>query len=104
MANIQNAPVNAFARALGQSNSGDILDYSQDTAKKFYKSATALLVSLHDLSVGNLCNFLQQLLEQRIDVYDWNTITEIEGDDGTFINLLKQYRNIMLAQVRKDVK
>jgi hypothetical protein len=89
MANEQNAPVNAFARAPGQSNSGDILDYSQDAANKLYKSATAPLVSLHDLSTGNLRDFLQ-LLEQRVDVYDWNTITEIENDDGTFVNLLEQ--------------
>ena len=103
MANVQNAPVNAFARAPGQNNSGDILDYSQDAANKLYKSATAPLVSLHDLSAGNLRDFLQ-LLEQRVDVYDWNTITEIENDDGTFVNLLKQYGNVTLAQVRKDAK
>ena len=66
MANVQNAPVNAFARAPGQNNSGDILDYSQDASNKLYKSATAPLVSLHDLSAGNLRDFLQLLEQERV--------------------------------------
>ena len=78
-----------FARAPGQADSGAILDYSKDSAKKQYKNATTPLVSLHDLQASNLRDFLQ-LLAQRVDVYEWTTIIEIETDEGIFTNLIKQ--------------
>jgi len=87
-----------FARAPGQTNSTEVLDYSKDAANKLYKNATAPLVSLHDLSAGNLRDFLQ-LLVQRVDQYAWETILKIKIEDGSFVNLLTQYvwdeRNIL---------
>jgi hypothetical protein len=94
-------PQVAFARAPGQAGSGQILDYTKEPAKKLYKNATAPLASLHDLKASNLRDFLQ-LLSQRVDVYDWDTIVDIENDDGTFVNLIKQYGNVSLEQVRNE--
>jgi hypothetical protein len=92
-----------FARAPGQTNSTEVLDYSKDAANKLYKNATAPLVSLHDLSAGNLRDFLQ-LLIQRVDQYAWEAILKIKIEDGSFVDLLTQYGNVTLAQVRNDAK
>lgn len=94
-------PQGNFARAPGQADSGAILDYTTESAKKQYKNATQPLVNKHDLSASNLRDFLQ-LLAQRADVYDWTTILEFEKGDGTTVNLLKQYGNITLAKIKEE--
>ena len=93
-----------FALTPGRFHSDEIIDYSTESGRKLYKAATDPLKNLHDLSAGNLRDFLT-LLEQRAKIYDWTDILEIPNktNDG-YINMLKQHGSLSLKNVRDHAK
>jgi hypothetical protein len=93
-----------FALTPGQIQSHVIIDYSTQVGRKQYKDASAELKTLHDLSAGNLRDFLK-LLGQRADIYGWNDILEIPNEaDDDYIHMLKQYGSVSLRQVQEHAR
>lgn len=98
----QEEEVEIFSLAPGRSRSSEVIDYSTETGRKIYKGATEPLKKDHDLSAGNLRDFLN-LLDQRAMIYDWNDVLEIPAEEANkFTHLLKQYGSISLKKVREN--
>ena len=103
-AQVPNPPQIEFALTPGQIQSNNIIDYSTEVGRKLYKGATEPLKTAHDLSADNLRDFLK-LLEQRADIYDWNTILEIPDEqEEEYTHMLRQYGSVTMEQVKNHAR